>query len=63
MDLSMLIIGAGLVIGSIAFSTGVDRLMRRMGVTPVDPGDQPGGIKDLADRIKTWLRARESTDR
>lgn len=63
MDLSMLIIGAGLIIGSIVFSSGVDRLMRRMGVTPANPGDQPGGLKDLAARITTWLRARQTTDR
>jgi lipoate-protein ligase A len=63
MDASMLIIGAGLLVGSIVLSFSVERLMRRLGVHPENPEERSGGIRDIASRIDRWRRSRETPDR
>jgi hypothetical protein len=63
MDASMLIIGAGLLVGSVVLSFSVERLMRRLGVHPEKPEEQSGGIRDVASRVDQWRRSREAPDR
>lgn len=37
---------------------GVERLMRRFGVTPADPEAARGGIEVLAERLREWAEHR-----
>jgi hypothetical protein len=36
---------------AIVLMLGIEWLMRRFGVYPVDPQSRPGGIRDLLDRL------------
>ncbi|HMM40274.1 MAG TPA: hypothetical protein PKA95_00055 [Thermomicrobiales bacterium] len=39
-------------------AVGIDRLMRRFGITPADPESARGGIEVLAERLKDWADQR-----
>lgn len=59
MDLSMLIIGAGLVAGSLILSITIEHLMRRFEVQPVQPEERSGGIRDVFNQLSEWRRRAE----
>jgi hypothetical protein len=62
-DLSLVIVGAGLLIGSVVLSFTIERAMRRLGVSPAAPDERSGGIRDVARRIERWRQSRENPDR
>ncbi len=39
-------------------AAGVDRLMRRFGITPADPESARGGVDVLLERLKDWADQR-----
>jgi hypothetical protein len=62
-DLNLVIIGAGLLIGSVVLSLTIERAMRRLGVSPSAPDDRSRGIRDVARQIERWRQSRENPDR
>jgi len=42
---------------------GIERLMRRLGVTPERPDDAASGFRDLLRRIEEWQREHEQRRR
>jgi hypothetical protein len=63
MDLTIFIVGAGLLTGSLLLSTVIERLMRRFGITPAIPADRSGGFRDVFTRLDQWRRSRQTPDR
>jgi hypothetical protein len=63
MDSTILLIGAGLLFGSLALSLGIERIIRRLGVTPADPSERSGGFRDVVRKLENWRNSRDSTER
>lgn len=61
MDLSMLIIGAGLLAGSFLLSGTVEFIMRRTGIHPVHPDERARGIREVFDRLSQWRKRAEAS--
>ena len=64
MDLSLLmIVGAGLLAGSVVLSVGIERLIGRFGVRPARPDERTRGFRDVLTRLDQWRRSRQASDR
>jgi hypothetical protein len=62
-ELSILLFGAGILTGALIFSVLVERLLRKIGITPVSPHERPNGIRDVFTRLDRWRQSRENPDR
>jgi hypothetical protein len=49
--ISVIIAGFGLMIG-------IEILMNRLGIRPVDPEQRSGGIRDVAEKVNRWADER-----
>lgn len=48
------------IVFCLALTIGVEMLMSRLGIRPVDPDARSGGIRDVAQKVNDWSGRRRS---
>lgn len=48
------------VSGGVGITVGINLLMNRLGIRPVDPASRPGGLRDVAQKVNTWSARRRA---
>jgi hypothetical protein len=43
---------------AVLLTTGIERLLARLGVRPVDPESAQGGLRYVAERLEAWAKER-----
>ena len=49
-----------ILIGGFGFMIGVELLLMRLGIRPVDPAARSGGLRDIAQRVNNWSASRRA---
>lgn len=48
------------LVGGFGFMIGVELLLARLGIRPVDPDARSGGLRDVAQKVNDWSAARRA---
>lgn len=48
------------LIGGFGFMIGVELLLIRLGIRPVDPAARSGGLRDVAQKVNDWSGSRRA---
>ncbi|CAN5736823.1 hypothetical protein BH20CHL1_BH20CHL1_04900 [soil metagenome] len=48
------------LIGGFGFTIGVELLLTRLGIRPVDPAARSGGLRDVAQKVNNWSASRRA---
>jgi hypothetical protein len=54
----MIWIAATVIISGFGMMIGVEILMNKLGIRPVDPELRSGGIRDIAEKVNRWSAQR-----
>ena len=48
------------ILSGVGFMVGVEMLLKRLGIQPVDPASRAGGVRDVARKVHGWSASRNA---